>query len=233
MFTEILYRFEFEDLYPMDFHILLHEKTSKLQLSPKAELEDWTLLEHNKCSHCPLSSQQHTHCPAAVGIAHMVEDFKDMKSVWKAKITVITSERQWIKEGDIQTGLFSLFGLVMATSGCPHMNFLRPLARFHLPFSTQQETLFRVSSVHLLKQYFLHRDGEPADWTLERLAENYEAVAKVNEGMLGRIQSVGKGDSQAGALLILDNLATHLSEEVANDLSPLRELFHGFDDCNS
>ena len=34
-------------------------------------------------------------------------------------------------------------GLIMATAGCPWTDRLRPMARFHLPFATEAETVYR------------------------------------------------------------------------------------------
>lgn len=59
----------------------------------------------------------------------------------------------------MQIGLYSLLGLVMATSGCPHLDFLRPLALHPLPFSSIHETVFRVSSSYLTEQYFRENDA--------------------------------------------------------------------------
>ena len=53
------------------------------------------------------------------------------------RITVYTAERNVWKDGLVQKGLSSIFGVVMAKSNCPVMNFLKPMARFHLLFSTE------------------------------------------------------------------------------------------------
>ena len=64
----------------------------------------------------------------------------------------------------------------MATGGCPALAKLRPMARFHLPFATREETLFRSASAYLLGQYFLKERGEPHELGLEGLGALYEEI---------------------------------------------------------
>lgn len=80
-----------------------------------------------------------------------------------------TEDRAYLKVASLQEGLQGIFGLIMATSGCPHMDFLKPMARFHMPFSSSIETMVRTTSLYLLKQYFNLKDGKPADFLLKGL----------------------------------------------------------------
>ena len=212
-------------MMPLEFHVSLDSKTGRLNLPPELESDDWTKLDCNKCDHCPLDSKTEDHCPAAVGLGHLVNSFRDMKSFWKCDISVTTSERAYTKTADVQTGLFSLFGLIMASSGCPHLDFLRPMARFHLPFSNVDETVVRVTSMYLLKQYFEAKKGGQPDITLDNLDDLYKAVNKVNKGILSRIREVGKGDSKSNAVLILDSFSVMLANELSQDLSSVKDIF--------
>jgi hypothetical protein len=103
-------------------------------------------LEHEKCGHCPLNESEYPECPVARSLAPVVDAFEGEKSFEKVSVEVETPERSYRREAPLQDGLFSLVGLLMATSDCPHMAFLRPSARFHLPFSTSRERswLFEV-----------------------------------------------------------------------------------------
>jgi hypothetical protein len=71
------------------------------------------------------------YCPVARNLARVADHFKDEKSFRKATVFVKSPERFYGKQTDLQTGLQSLFGLIMSTSACPHMEFLRRLAKFH------------------------------------------------------------------------------------------------------
>jgi hypothetical protein len=100
----------------------------------------------------------------------------------------------------------------MATSGCPHMDFLKPMARYHLPFSTAEETIVRTSSLYLLTQYFKEDSGDEADYRLAYLGELYEQVSKVNEGIIQRIRSrSASGDTNANSIITLNSFAQILS----------------------
>ena len=54
----------------------------------------------------------------------------------------------------MEIAIRSLIGLIMALSGCPHMEFFKPLARFHLPWASLEETTLRSASIYLLMQFF-------------------------------------------------------------------------------
>jgi hypothetical protein len=109
----------------------------------------------------------------------------------------------------------------MATSDCPIMNFFKPMARFHLPFSTVEETVFRTTSIYLLRQYFEYQNGNEPDLDLKKLNQRYDQVQIVNSGILNRINSVAQKD----AIIILDTLAQMLSMELSHGLHSFEYLF--------
>jgi hypothetical protein len=113
----------------------------------------------------------------------------------------------------------------MASSGCPHMEFLKPLARFHLPFSSVEETFFRVSSMHLLKEYLKkekYRLSE--DISLDGLLACYREVEVVNQGILQRINSLSEVDANKNALIILNSFAQIIGIRLSNNLETLNNL---------
>jgi hypothetical protein len=75
-------------------------------------------------------------CPVVLNLAGIVEVFRDYFSYESVKVTVTMRERVSWKTTSLQEGLTSLLGLIIVTSGCPVMEHLKPMARFHLPFST-------------------------------------------------------------------------------------------------
>jgi hypothetical protein len=136
---------------------------------------------------------------------------------------VHTKERTYFKETDLQTGIQSIFGLIMATSGCPHMDFLKLMARYHLPFSSLDETMVRALSFYLLKQAAKETIGKSGDFKLKELTAKYEMVNKVNQGIILRLRSLGGGDADRNALVILDTFAQLLPMTVGSDLTELAE----------
>ena len=101
-------------------------------------------------------------------------------------------------------------GLLMPTSGCPRMAFLKPMARFHLPFSTFEETMVRSLSFYLMRQA-CRDSNEQEDFTVTSFLKSYEGVSEVNHGLLERIKDIGlSGDADQNAIVILDTFAQML-----------------------
>jgi len=163
-----------------------------------------------QCGCCPLSRNEHPQCPIAVNIADLVDAFKDVVSSELCTVRCETPERTYLKKTTIQEGLFSIFGIINATSLCPIMKPSRPMARFHLPFATLEETIIRSTSFYLLGQYFEHKRDNTADLDLSRLDEHYDRIRMVDEGILERITSLTEKDAGKSAfvtLILLPNLS--------------------------
>lgn len=228
----ISYEFEFQDGKKFVYPLRLDKKTISLIPERKAPLPPWTRLEHHQCDGCPLLKEREPYCPIAANISDLIEHFKDIKSTETVRITVYTAERNYWKEGPVQKGLSSIFGIIMATSNCPVMNFLKPMARFHLPFSTDEETIVRSVSMYLLSQYFIAKKRGQPDLSLGALDRAYSMVQKVNRGICNRISSVvqeskSQGDAPSNAVVILDTFSQLLQAEIEEDLESFAPLFEG------
>ena len=224
----ISYSFEFPDGKTRTYDIRLDAETLALVPDPNASSAPpaWTRLDRCRCSICPLSESAHPHCPIAINVADLVDHFKTDSSTAPVLVRVTTEERTYLKQTQAQYGLLSILGIIMATSGCPVMNFLKPMARFHLPFSTHEETLIRSISIYLLRQYFRKRAGHEPDIDLRELEAKYVQVQKVNEGLLARIRSVvSQGDAEGNAILILHAFSQILSHEISQNLESIEYLF--------
>ena len=57
------------------------------------------------------------------------------------------------------------------------------------------------------------------------LEEAYAHVGDVNKGIVKRIRSVGKGDADANAVIILHSLVSMMAHSSADDLGDLNALF--------
>ena len=124
------------------------------------DLPDWTLLDTHKCGNCPLASAPGARCPAAADLVPIVAQFSALASIDSVDVRVVRSQYEVHKHTDTQTALSALMGLILATSGCPILSRMRPLAHMHLPFPTETEAVYRVVSMHLLGCYLA---GTPAD----------------------------------------------------------------------
>ena len=221
----IKYVFKYEEAEDLVIPIKLDKKTLELVTEDTPEVEkDWTKLDFNQCECCPLKTENHSHCPAAKGLSMFIERFADNLSHVTTKVAVVTPERTYYKETSLQNGIYSIMGLVTATSGCPIFHPLKPMARFHLPFSTVEETLTRALSFHLIRQYFEAQKQENIDpLSLDDLNETYKNIDEVNKGLLTRIRAVSKKDANQNALIVLDAFKTMLSGAIDDDFEDLTE----------
>ncbi len=219
----ISYSYQFKAGAPVQFNLRLNPQDLGLMLEKRSEAPPWTLLNHKKCENCPLDEKEHAHCPIALNFADIAEPFKDMLSHEMATVTVRTDERTFSKELMIQHGLSPLVGIIMTTSGCPVMEHLKPMVRFHLPFASLDETVFRMVSMYLVVQYFRHQDGKPAEWNLEGLMQAYARVSIVNRDFAVRLRDAAKKDANINALVNLDCFAAMMpfaAEETLRNLKP-------------
>jgi len=222
---KITYRFHFPDARVHTYEVELSAETGLLVNSLSSAPAPWTELENKKCSHCPLNKSEFQSCPVAKNLSTVVADFKDERSFSNVSIEVVTAQRTYRKDTSMQDGLFGLFGLMMATSACPYFEFLRPMARFHLPFSNLNETTVRTVSFYLMSQYFVAKKSGSPDFELARLATHYANLEIVNRGMVERIRSFAAADADANSVLILDSLARLLSSRLSNGLPSIEAMF--------
>jgi len=222
----IEYKFIFEDGSRFKYLMTLDGKTLSLKTDHDSIGAPWTELENHKCEVCPLKKETHPHCPIAKNLHQMGEDFKDHMSIDEVRVIVKTEERTYYKKVDMQEGLFSIFGIIMSTSGCPIMNFLKPMARFHMPFASIEETIIRSTSFHLLRQHFLRLRGMVDDVALDGLNEKYDKVFGVNEGMSDRLKSISEGDADRNAVVILSTFGQMIQMNLRDNLEDYAYLFN-------
>ncbi len=134
--------------------------------------------------------------------------------------------RTVVSKTTFQFGMAALIGLAMASSGCPRTRFLRPMARTHLPFATDQETVFRTLAVHLLGQFVAHGRGRaPLTVSFEELKENYLQLSRVNSAMSERIRAAIKRDAAVNAVIILESFALIAPENIDYGFEDIQDLF--------
>ncbi len=223
--TFINYHFRFED--GTEQYLLISLRLNDLSHIPEVESKKpkWTKLEFNKCENCPLNAKDDPYCPVALSISGIINKFRNRKSYEKILLRVETPERLYEKKTPLQQGLGSLLGIFMVTTGCPVMRILRPMVRFHLPFATIEETVYRSASCYLLGQYFKVKKDKKPDWDLKGLAKAYEEIQKVNLGITNRLRSISDEDANANAIIVLDVFAKALSSSIFVDLRELEYLY--------
>jgi len=211
------------------FDITLDARTlNYIPPSIKHEAPEWAKLSYYKCSNCNLDEAKHDVCPIAYNIAEVVSEFKDFSSYENAYVLVMTKPRDMSKNTTMQEGISSLLGIYMVTSGCPIMEKLKPMVRYHMPFSTLEESVFRIVSMYLLMQYYLKSKGKKPDWELKKLGDIYENIRIVNAGMAERLKNAAQKDASITAVTNLDNFASLVPIMIDETLANIEESFSSY-----
>lgn len=224
----VRYRFRFPDGTNHHFDLELDEDTLEQVGGAPEALPAWTKLDFHQCPNCPLDPAATPRCPVAVDLVGLVADMGACLSSDEVVVQVTTPERTVIKKTTLQRAVSSLIGFIVATSGCPHTVFFKPMARFHLPLASEEETIYRAASMYLLAQYFMHKRGLPADWDLERLSTLYRDLQIVNGAMARRLRSASDKDAAVNAIVLLDLFAKALPCTIEESLEEIRYLYRSY-----
>lgn len=188
----------------------------------------WAALGFQQCPNCPLNVEREAECPFARRLAAPLKTLGRLLSYDEIDVEVITAERSVSQRTSAQRAVSSFMGLVAAASGCPHTAYFRPMARFHLPFASEDETLYRAASMYTLAQYFRQQSGQPADLELEGLVDIYRQVQTVNRAMSVRLRAAFPADAPVNALILLDMFAKAMPYAVEDRLEAMRPLFGAY-----
>lgn len=220
------YTFRFEDGESHDFNLQLDRHTLQLQSEKPDVYPDWTRLDYHQCPNCPLADS-HPRCPIAANLIDLTEAFDRSVSYEGVEVLLETENRHYTKQTTVQQALSSLLGIYMVTSGCPVMDKLRPLVRFHLPFANLEETTYRIISMYLTAQYLQMRRGLEPDWNLKGLVHIYEDVQQVNRHFSKRLEALHAEDASTNALAILDTFANYIAFTIDESMLDDLELVFG------
>jgi hypothetical protein len=206
--------------------LFAHEATSMDLTGPQAIfLPYWTELDYHRCPNCPLNSGTHPRCPLAACLVPIVHRLGNLLSWDQVRVEVVSDDRTVSIQTSAQQAIGSLIGLINATSGCPHLAYFRPMARFHLPFASRDETIYRATSMYLLAQFFRGREGYNPDFTLRGLQDIYRNVQIVNSAMVDRLRNATIGDYMVNAVVFLDLYAMAVQMTITDTLEDVRHWF--------
>jgi hypothetical protein len=203
----IRYRFDLPDGTQKTLDFIFDPGDFRL-VNPAPEVAPfWTALTFKQCANCPLNAAEHPHCPAALQMASAIEPLKALVS---------------FAETTAQQAMSSVLGLIMATAGCPWTDRFRPMARFHLPFASEAETLYRSIGMFLLARELTGASDGRGFTALERLYENLHVV---NRDMSRRLGAAAPSDPARNAMALLDAYTTLLPAALESSLEELKPLF--------
>ena len=218
------YTFSLPDQRNIEFTVAIEPISQHINNCPLAP-PAWARLEFHQCPPCPLQVEKHPYCPVVLSISDLVTTFKNTASFAKCRVTCVTPERTMMKDTTVQEGLASILGLLMAISGCPIMDFFKPLAQFHLPFASVDESIFRIVAVYMLRQYYRKGNTLNHQFLLDDIKAHYGLVKQVNKGILDRILSITDLDADKNAIVTLASLGQILEMEIDANLESLHHLF--------
>ncbi len=225
---KITYDFELNSGVAKKFDLVLNKETLALIREKTGNPPEWARLEFKQCSNCPLNTTLTPYCPIAANLAGIVQEFKDVTGPDKATVMVHVKERAYFKTCSILEGLSPLLGIVMATSGCPIMEPLKPMVRYHLPFASLDETVFRMISMFFIAQFIRSRSGKKPEWSLEGLSRIYEEVKKLNKDFGLRMRAAAKSDANIHALVKLNVFAVMMPIEAEKMLKEITPSFSSY-----
>ncbi len=226
----IRYSLRFEDGTQARYELSLDPATLRVQARQGAVPPPWARLSNHCCANCTLLPAQQQYCPAALALVPVVNDVGRLLSHASVSVEVTTPERTVSAATTLQRAVASLVGLLMATSGCPHTAPLAPMARFHLPLASEEETIYRAASMYLLAQYFRRREGLEPDYELCGLTAIYRNLAVVNRAMARRLRDASEQDAAVNAVVLLDVLAKGVPGSIDDQLQDIRHLFRAYAD---
>lgn len=221
----VYYNFRLPDGSEEGFHLRLDPESLELRGGTPSVPPEWTKLDFHQCPNCPLKVDEHPECPLALRLVNLVQRFDGLLSHEQVDLEVVTEERTITQKTTAQRGISSLMGLVIAASGCPHTALLRPMARFHLPLASNEETVYRATSMYLLAQHFLKKEGAKADLDLEGLARIYRNIQIINVAVAARLRAATTTDSTVNAIVVLDVYAKTVGMVIDGSLERIRYLF--------
>lgn len=224
--VSLKYKFKMADARSIEFEVLLSPEKLDYQSMVSADKPSWTELDFHMCEGCKLAEQGVKHCPVAVNLQDIVSAFKSDVSYDTVDLIIETSERTYSKENvTMQSGLSSILGIIMTTSGCPSLDYLRPMVATHLPFASIDESIYRSMSMYLLAQYTRAKNGLEPDWSLKGLRDIYADIDSINISIVRRLQAATEEDASLNAVVILDSFAKLVPMSIDGSFGEMDKLF--------
>ncbi|MFN3586938.1 MAG: DUF6901 family protein [Moraxellaceae bacterium] len=224
-----LYRIKLGADVTVEFDYDIDGETFEIVAAVTAESRPaWTELGFKQCPNCPLKPEQVSHCPVAVQLSRIVEPFHATRSIDEVALEVVTLQRTVTKTTSLQNALSSLLSLVFPISGCPMTAGMKPLARFHVPLASEEETVFNVAGMYLLAQYFVNLKNQKGALSFDGLITAYNDLHVVNKSVASRLQAVTTSDSVKNAITLLDMYSSLMPMLLQDQLVEIRRFFSAY-----
>ncbi len=216
------YKLEVEDGSHHSYKLEIDKTTVQSRVDASEKPPEWARLNNQKCEQCTLVDSEY--CPVALRLAAPMRRFGALMSHQRTHTTVKTEDRDYIKDSDVQDALRSLFGLIIATSGCPEMRPFKYMARFHLPFSSLEETVSRITAAYLMQQFLAQSEREGTSVNIKNLDTLYKRMEALNLGITKRLRGVGAQDGAINAVVILSTMSSLIPLVVQQEFDKLKQM---------
>lgn len=221
------YSFKFDD--GTETHInLVFDKHMKLILDDLHPSPKWTRLCHKQCENCPLMCEPDDKCPAALTLHHILENLQGRDSNEEVLCEIITPQRTYKARVPMSVGLGSCLGLALATSSCPVLDLLRPMAHLHLPFATASETYLRNMSLALMGLWLREQRLGYRDKNLKDFHAYQEKLRVVNTALCERLRTADNNELGREAVLLLDIFAEIIQSSPLKSHNALNDVFESW-----
>lgn len=226
---DVLYRIKLSEELTEEFDYEMDAETLEIIAEPLlGNLPAWTELGFKQCPNCPLKPEEHPHCPMAVQLHRIVGRLHDTRSIDEVTLEVITEQRKVSQTLPLQNALGSMLGLVLPISGCPRTAGMKPLARFHVPLASEEETVFSVAGMYLLAQYFVNVKNKNGVLSFDGLIHAYNELHIVNKYVASRLQAVTSSDSVKNAITLVDMYSSLMPMLLQDQLVEIRRFFNAY-----
>lgn len=223
-----LYKLRFADGKLIEFPILIDKLSCSFVPEAQISPPHWALLDYQQCGNCPLRKAETPFCPIAINLVPVLELCNSIASYQTLSLEVVTAERTISGETTMQRAMSSILGLIMATSPCPHTEYLKPMARFHLPLASKDETIYRTTSMYMLAQYFRRKAGLDFSLELDQLTTIYENLQIINKALAKRLQAAVNEDATVNAVILLNLLSQAVTWSIEDGLEEIKYLFKSY-----
>ena len=102
------------------------------------------------------------------------------------------------------------------------------MAKFHLPFASREETIWRAASTYLVSLYLESGKTNNTKIEVDGLVNIYKNIQILNDYLVNRIRRASIKDSTVNALVHLDVIAKFLSPNIEDSMEELYNIFEPF-----
>lgn len=192
---------------------------------------DWIRLDYCKCTNCPMNSELHENCPAAMAIIPLVKVGAELSSIEEIMIRVGHGDYVVEKEGIAQDLLSSLMAYILFNSACPILGGLRRMHLFTPPFPAFEVVLYHALAHELVGRYYFSKLNDEKSIDIGQIHRDMnwrgEGIKMVIRAFVERFpkSDSGRNDGMHNAAVLIHSTVNLVSLNLDNLLEKLSPYF--------